>query len=164
MIAKIADTRYTLQDLAGLPDETAFELADGQLVERNVSVLSSLVEGFVYDRVLDYARMTDGGLVWPGTIGYQCFPLFPDKTPRPDVSFIAKARLSKELMVAGYITIAPDLAVEVLSPNDLAYEVDQKVEEYFSVGVRVIWIINPEKRTVVIYRPNGTATKLTDKD
>jgi Uma2 family endonuclease len=75
-----------------------------------------------------------------------------------------KARLSKEMMSGGYIRISPDLAVEVLSPNDLAYEVDQKVEEYFSVGVRLIWVINPEKRTVIVYRPDGTATKLSEKD
>lgn len=71
---------------------------------------------------------------------------------------------SEELLAAGYMPIAPDLAVEVLSPNDHAYEVDQKVDEYFGAGVRLIWIVNPEKRTVIIHRPDGTVTKLTAKD
>jgi Uma2 family endonuclease len=97
-------------------------------------------------------------------MGYQCFPASPEKIRRPDVSFIAKERLSKDLLAHGYIYIAPDLAVEVLSPNDLAYEVDQKVDEYLSAGVRLIWIVNPEKRTVTIHRPSGTVTKLNDQD
>jgi Uma2 family endonuclease len=67
-------------------------------------------------------------------------------------------------MESGFIKVPPDLAVEVLSPNDLAYEVDRKVAEYFSAGVRLIWIVNPETRSVTIYRPDGTASKLNDRD
>jgi hypothetical protein len=62
MIAKVVKKHHTLQDLLAMSDEAGYELVDGHLVGRNVSVLSSLVEGFVYDRVLDYVRMTDGGL------------------------------------------------------------------------------------------------------
>jgi hypothetical protein len=59
-----------------------------------------------------------------------------------------------------YLTIRPDLVVEVISPNDSAYEVDEKLEEYLAISIPLIWIVNPETRTVEINRPDGTATRL----
>jgi Uma2 family endonuclease len=43
--------------------------------------------------------------------------------------------------------------VEVLSPGDLAYEIDGKIEDYLSAGVRLIWVVNPKTRTLRIHRP-----------
>jgi len=51
--------------------------------------------------------------------------------------------------------LASDLAVEVLSPGDSAYEVDQKLAEYLSAGVTLIWVVNPDTRTVRIHRPRN---------
>ena len=164
MIVKTAAIRYTPDDLLAMPDGAAYELVNGQLMERNVGALSSLVEAFVCERLLVYVRACDAGLVWPSSMGYQIFPSSPEKVRKPDVSFIGKDKLSNDVMESGFIKVAPDLAVEVLSPNDLAYEVDRKVAEYFSAGVRLIWIVNPETRTVTIYRPDGTGSKLNEKD
>jgi Uma2 family endonuclease len=49
-----------------------------------------------------------------------------------------------EQLPEGHTRIAPDLAAEVMSPNDLAYEVDRKVKEYLAAGVRLVWVINPD--------------------
>ena len=54
---------------------------------------------------------------------------------------------------AGYITIAPDLAVEVVSPNDIYYEVEAKVDEYLSAGVRLVWVVNPVNKSVRVFQP-----------
>jgi Uma2 family endonuclease len=54
--------------------------------------------------------------------------------------------------------------VEVLSPNDIAYEVDAKVREYLAAGVRLVWVINPDGRTVTIHRPQGPGTVLHEQD
>jgi Uma2 family endonuclease len=69
---------------------------------------------------------------------------------------IRKGRLPGERFPEGYVRIAPDLAVEVISPNDLAYEVDDKVEEYLRAGVRLVWVVNPQTRTVRIHRADGS--------
>jgi Uma2 family endonuclease len=83
---------------------------------------------------------------------YQCFPDRPRLVRKPDVSFICLGRLPEEREPEGHVRIPPDLAIEVLSPNDLDYETDEKVAEYLAAGVRLVWVINPEYRTVLVYR------------
>jgi hypothetical protein len=70
--------------------------------------------------------------VLPSDAGYQCFPDDPGKVRKPDASFIQAARLAVEDEPEGWARIAPDLAVEVVSPNDLFEAVAIKVREYLS--------------------------------
>jgi Uma2 family endonuclease len=75
---------------------------------------------------------------------------------KPDVSFIRFGRLPGEEVPQGHIPIAPDLAVEVISPNDLAYDIDERVADYLGAGTRLVWVVNPVQRTVLIYRHDGS--------
>src|ERR1700722_11666707 len=97
-------------------------------------------------------------------MGYQCFPDHPKKVRKPDVSFVKGERFTPELLETGFLPIAPDLAVEVISPNDLASEVVEKTEEYRRAGVLLIWIIDPVSRIVDVYRQSGAFTRLRDTD
>ena len=84
---------------------------------------------------------------------------------RADVSFIAADRYPlDQLSREGYSSIAPDLAVEVISPNDLAKDLDEKLEDYLRAGVKLIWVINPETRTLQVYYPDGTSRRLHEAD
>jgi len=74
----------------------------------------------------------------------------PDSVRGPDISYWSKDRL-KEVPV-GYIEIAPDLLVEVLSPSNTSKKIRVKLAEYFARGVRLVWVIAPEDRTLTIYR------------
>jgi Uma2 family endonuclease len=74
----------------------------------------------------------------------------PDSVRGPDVAFWSKGRL-KEVPV-GYFEMAPDLAVEVLSPSNTTKQILTKLGEYFAKGVRMVWVVSPEDRTVTIYR------------
>lgn len=76
------------------------------------------------------------------------------------MSFIRFGRLPAEQPPEGHIRIAPDLAVEVVSPHDLAYDVDSKVEDYLQADVRLVWVVNPVTRTVRVHRPDGPGTTL----
>jgi Uma2 family endonuclease len=67
-------------------------------------------------------------------------------------------------MEAGHLPIHPDLAVEVTSPGDSVYEVDQKIQEYLAAGVSLVWEVNPELRTILIHRQDGTVTRLGEND
>ncbi len=80
---------------------------DGELVERNVSVLSSLVEGIVCSTLTNFCQANNAGFVWPGTNGIQCFP-DPDKVRKPDVSFVRLERFKEEHLREGWLSIAPD--------------------------------------------------------
>ncbi len=159
----VAEKTYTPEALLSMPDEKDYELVDGLLVERNMSVLSSWVGGQVYFELNAFLRENPIGWAWPADLGYACFPDAPKKVRKPDVSFIRKERLPEGLTSEGYESITPDLAVEVVSPNESSYEVEAKVIEYLDAGVSLIWIIHPEVRTVRIHRGDGSVTWLREK-
>jgi Uma2 family endonuclease len=73
----------------------------------------------------------------------------------PDVSFIAAGRLP-EGVPTGFLHVPPDLAVEVLSHADRAGDVAHKVGEYLGVGVRLLWVVDPDQEGAVVYRPGRT--------
>lgn len=155
---------HTPADLLAMPDNNNLELVNGELVEKNVSVLSSLVEGIVLTRLSVFCDSHQLGPVFPGTNGIQCFPDDPLKVRKPDAAFVKKERFLAEYLKEGFLSIAPDLAVGVLSPNDLASEVIEKVEEYLAAGITLVWVIDPEAQIVVIHRGDGSVTKLRKND
>src|SRR5262249_55959534 len=74
----------------------------------------------------------------------------PDSVRGPDISYWSKERLPE--VPVGYIETAPDLLVEVPSPSNTSTQIRDKLREYFSKGVRLVWVIAPEDRTLTIYR------------
>ncbi len=157
-------TAYTMAEFLALPDHDLYELVDGELAEVHVSNLSSLVGGEMFYRLKHHCVGKNLGQVFPCDAYYQCFASRPRNARKPDVSFIRLERLPDGWLADGYFTIAPDLAVEVLSPNDLAYEVDEKIREYLDAGVKLVWIINPEQRWVTVHRADGGIAKLKESD
>lgn len=158
-------TRYTPEDLLTMPDGDRYELVDGELVELNMSVLSSYVAGRVYRRLANHNEDVRQVWVFPEGTSYQCFPEAPSKVRKPDTSVIRLERLSTaDAMTAGHVPITPDLAVEVTSPGDSVYDVDQKIQDYLNAGVCLVWEVNPELRTIVIHRADGTLTRLGEND
>ncbi len=77
----------------------------------------------------------------------------PDTVLSPDAAFISNASLKKHGITAGYYPLAPDLAVEVVSPSDAMTEVREKVRRYLSAGTKIVWVANPRRRTVTQYAP-----------
>ena len=75
----------------------------------------------------------------------------PDRVRGADVVFLSRERWP-DSPPKGFLEVAPDLVVEVMSPNDRWQEVRQKLAEYFAIGVRWVWIVEPENRTVLVYR------------
>lgn len=79
----------------------------------------------------------------------------------PDISFVAKERLQGlEELPTGFLDGAPDLAVEVLSPNNTIEEIDTKVAEYFENGARLVWVINAVQNYVLVYRSGQEPERL----
>jgi len=150
------------EDLLKMPDGDHYELIDGVPVEKHMGaesdeiglILASLLSRFIREHKLGHA-------FGPKT-GYVCFPSDPKLLRLPDVSFIAKGRLKGDKAPKGHITIAPDLAVEVVSPRDPYVLIETKVKEYRSAGVKLIWIITPETKTVLIRRLDGTCAEVSE--
>jgi len=75
----------------------------------------------------------------------------PDTVRAPDAAFISQARLDEVGPVKGYWPGAPDLAVEVVSPNDLYTEVNEKVAEWLRAGSGMVVVVNPRSQQVVVH-------------
>jgi Uma2 family endonuclease len=79
----------------------------------------------------------------------------PDTVRGPDVAYWSKERMPLNQAPTGYPEVAADLCVEVLSPSKRKAGINAKIREYFTRGVRVVWVVDPETRTVTIYRQPG---------
>lgn len=88
---------------------------------------------------------------YDSSTGYN-FTAFGGKNPSPDVSWIERSRL-EGVDTSGLIPVVPDFVIELRSKTDPLKEVRAKMEEYRRVGVRLAWLIDPQKRQVEIYRP-----------
>jgi Uma2 family endonuclease len=82
----------------------------------------------------------------------------------PDISFVSKDRLPEGKLPKGFGHLAPDLAVEVLGPEEKVSDYDGKVAEYLSWGVRLIWLVDPNTETVTVVRANGEREVLKGND
>ncbi len=142
----------TPEQFLELPDRDRYELVGGELVEQIMSFEAGVIAGEIYARLREYVDARGLGLAAPDGVTYQCFAADPGRVRRPDVSFIARGRLPREQFSTGHVHVAPDLAVEVVSPNDLYYDVEEKVQEYLDAGVRLVWVASPKSRSVVTYR------------
>lgn len=86
----------------------------------------------------------------------------PDTVRAPDLAFIARDRLSL-IGLRGYAPVVPDLIAEILSPGDRPGEVIAKVGEWLGAGVRLAWVLDPDRRTAHVHRPDGSLS-LVDPD
>jgi Uma2 family endonuclease len=84
----------------------------------------------------------------------------PDTVRAPDVAFISAARVPSAGIPQKFWPGAPDLAVEVISPGDTLQEVEEKVDEWLAAGTTLVWVINPKRKRVTVYRPPRSVTIL----
>ena len=88
----------------------------------------------------------------------------PDTVREPDIAFTSVERLPLDEDVAGYAEVVPDLVVEIASPSDSRREVYDKAHMWLSHGVRLVWVVHPETRTVDVHRPDEAVATLGDED
>jgi Uma2 family endonuclease len=81
----------------------------------------------------------------------------PDRLTCPDALFVAAASLPLRRSSEGYLETIPELVVEIRSPNDTGPEVQAKVDEYLAAGVRVVWVADPDRKTVTAHRTGQPA-------
>ena len=157
--------RYTPDDLLNMSDAKSYELADGELLERNMGGLSSWVAIQLAEFLNAFVRAHSLGWVLGADGSYECFGEHRDRVRKPDVSFIRRGRLPDNEMPIGHVLVPPDLAVEVVSPNDLYLDVQSKVAEYLAGGVGQVWVIDPEHRTIQInFGDDSTPVFLRETD
>jgi Uma2 family endonuclease len=147
--------RMTANELLTRAGDEPYEVVRGQLVERLVSHHAVWIATRLVVLLSEYLKAKPIGDVYGEGASYQCFPHDPEMVRRPDVSVILQGRLPYGQFLRGHVRIVPDLAVEVVSPRDLAYDVVEKLEDYLRAGVAEVWQVNPTTRTVTVYAEGG---------
>jgi Uma2 family endonuclease len=106
------------------------------------------IQGNVYFQIKSFLQQSRIGrvVVESGTISERK----PDTVRGPDVSYYSKEQLSLDKRVVGYHEQPPDICVEVLSPSNSKRELRAKIKEYFFVGVKMVWVVEPEDRSITI--------------
>lgn len=161
----INERLMTADDLMRLPDDgQRHELVRGELRtmppggwghgRRSLRIAASL------DRFVEAHGL--GGVV-AGETGFR-LTTNPDTVRSPDAAFLRHDRLEGVDLERGFYPGAPNLAVEVISPNDLYTEVDEKVAEWLEHGCQMVLVVNPRRRTVAVHRPGQPVRILGDAD
>jgi len=158
-------TREDLRRIEGLPENTdkVFELLNGDLYEMTPpSHKHAAISSRILNAIRRYLDVHDIGVAYGDNTGYD---LPTGDTLIPDASFIAYDRLPPE---DEPLKIAPNLAIEVMSPSHTDAQINVKVDTYLMSGTRLVWVIYPERRIVSVYyrQLDGTTIyrSLNDKD
>ena len=85
----------------------------------------------------------------------------PDTVRAPDIAFYLPERMALDVSIPGYAEIVPDLAIEVVSPNDTVTEVNDKAKMWVDSGVKLVWVVWPRWHTVEIFRPGENVVELS---
>lgn len=155
---------FSPQEMLRLEEQPGVEFVNGQVVEKPVSVESADVEAEILMLLRQEARRTGAARVFSESLGYRCYRNDPTMWRRPDVSVVRIERLAGLNPRAGFLPIPADLVVEVVSPNNLAYAVNDKVREYLSNGFPLVWVVHPDAHTVTIHRADGSVAILSRDD
>lgn len=131
------------------PRKRLCELVDGVLVEKPMAARESLLAGTIIRLLGHHVAQDDLGAVL-GEGGM--LRLFPGQVRIPDVSFIAWEHLpGGEFPEKPIPDLAPDLAIEILSPSNTKKEMARKLRDYFKGGTQLVWLIQPRTQTAEVY-------------
>ena len=141
----------TGEELFRRPDLGPCELVNGRIVPLPPTGADhGFVEARLTRRLTAYAEDTGRGEVMSGEAGFY-IRRGPDTVRAPDAAFISNERLAQRKS-SSYLDVAPELVVEVLSPDARRGEVAEKIEDYFEAGVARVWVVDPKARKLHAYR------------
>jgi Uma2 family endonuclease len=145
-----------------LPDKQA-ELVRGRLIVREPpGYQHGLVAFAVATRIGEFVRANNLGVVVAAETGFKLFSN-PDTVRAADAAYVSHQRAPIPPPL-GYLELAPDLAVEVVSPSDRAGEIQAKVSDWLNAGSRLVWVIDPARKRTVVYRADGSVDLLANRD
>jgi Uma2 family endonuclease len=145
-----------------LPDKQT-ELVRGRLIVREPpGYRHGLVTFAVAARIGEFVRANNLGVVVAAETGFKLFSN-PDTVRAADAAFLRLDRAPNP-PPSGYLSLAPDLAVEVVSPSDRTGEIQAKVSDWLSAGSRLVWLIDPGRKRAIVYREDSSVDLLADQD
>ncbi len=159
----MTETLVTGEALAEMGDIGRCELVEGRIVMRSPTSWRHGIYESRFDHALrSFVEEHHLGKVLVGEVGIYT-RRNPDTVRGADIIFISNERLAQVKSVS-FLDVAPELVVEVMSPDDRWSEVKQKIREYFDSGVTQVWVADPSDKTVSIYRSLTEIHLLSEND
>ncbi|MPZ22979.1 MAG: Uma2 family endonuclease [Dehalococcoidia bacterium] len=148
----------TAAELAAMPDDgMRHELVKGVLTTMAPSSEEhAIVAGRVTKQIARHEALDALGEILTADGGFR-LATDPDTVRAPDLSFVRHDKVRPPGQRKGFARVAPDFVLEVLSPSNSAGEVNAKISDYLAAGTSLIWVVDPETRTVTAYRQGGEA-------
>jgi Uma2 family endonuclease len=152
----------TIEDLMNMPDDGyKYELVDGEIIMSPAGMRHSEVAVTIAHLIMKFLDENPIGKVYTTDVGI----LFPNGNVRsPDVTFVSNAKLPEGRSPESYGAVIPDLAVEVLSPRDSLKQLGRKIGEFLENGVPLVWLVDPRRQSVTVYRSLTDTEQLTSSD
>ncbi len=158
-------TLLTAEDLLKQTDDGyRYELVKGVIHRMPPSGFEHGIRTIKIGKHLDvYVEKHQLGYVCGAETGFK-LSQNPDTVRAPDAAFVCQAAIDEKGIPKGFWEGAPDLAVEVISPSDTYTEVEEKVDEWLNAGCAMVWVINPRRETVEVYRSPDDIIVLRGED
>ena len=163
-IPDMAPATMTAEELLllSIPDKRV-ELVRGKLIVREPAGFAhGVVASRIAGRIGNFVDAAGLGVTFAAETGFT-LERNPDTVRAPDAGFVHRDRVPNPLP-RGYAEFAPDLAVEILSPDDRPGEVLAKIGDWLRAGTRLVWIVDPIRRTARVYRADGTEALLSPEE
>jgi Uma2 family endonuclease len=155
---------WTDEDLERLESKTEkqYELVDGlPKAKGRESMAHSYIIASLACEIGTYVKTQKLGITLASSASYR---ITAKNIRKPDVSFVTKERLPEKRLSTEPFDGAPDLAVEVISPTDIWWEILKKLNQYFASGCRLVWLISPLDQRVLVYRVDRSSNFLQVTD
>lgn len=159
----VTETLITGQALAEMGDIGRCELVEGRIIMRSPTGWRHGNYEWQFGHELgNFVDKHKLGKVLVGEVGFYT-RRNPDTVRGADVIYISNERLA-QVESASFLDVAPELVVEIMSPDDRWSEVKQKIREYFAAGVNLVWVADPADKTVSVYRSLTEVRILAEND
>jgi Uma2 family endonuclease len=153
----------TGEELFAMGDIGPAELVRGEIIyHMPTNHLHGYIEILLATLLNNFVRPRNLGRVLGGEIGIYT-RRNPDTVRGADVAFISNERFQK-VVSKSYLEVAPEIVVEVMSPKDIWSEVNEKLAEYFEIGVKLVWVLDPRLELTHVYRSLENVSVLRKDD
>src|SRR5258706_12563316 len=153
----------TAEELYAMGELGRCELVKGEIVKMPPAGADhGEIAGVVFALIWNFVKPRKLGKVYAAETGFT-IEREPDTTRAPDVGFVKNARVPPRGK-KGFFDGPPDLAVEVVSFNDLASEVSEKIEQWLGGGTTSVWVVDPRTRTIDVYRRGREVIRYREND
>lgn len=157
---------FTADEFLHMPKEETWrcELVEGVIIKMSpAGIEHGAIRVNIAFLLAQHVKANKLGVVLAAETGYKVAS-DPDTVLAPDASFIRQQEFERVGMTKKFWPGAPDLAVEVMSPDDSVRKTDEKAKAWLAHGARMVWVVNPNRRTISVYRPGADAVILTMSD